>query len=76
VPVSLSGAVSFAATSAPATNPPPSDGLSWGTLVLAVIAAAFIGGYIGNRRASNRFRPPRISVYAVIEQRLHEGSQA
>jgi hypothetical protein len=75
--VLLRDAASWASTSAPTTMPAASTaGLSWGTLVMAVIAAAFIGAYIGNLRASNRFRPRRISVYAVIEQRLHEGKGA
>jgi hypothetical protein len=72
----LAGAETLAMAST--SSPPPQGstaGLSVGTLVLAVIAALFLGGFVGNLRASNRWRPSKISVYAVIEERLREGKE-
>jgi hypothetical protein len=73
----LAGAAPIAMAS---TSSPPSQGssggLGVGTLVLAVIAALFVGWFVGNLRATDRWRPRRISVYAVMEERLREGKDA
>ena len=52
------------------------SGFPWGTLILAVITALLIGGYVGNRVATKRLARPRISVYGIIEGRLKEGRTA
>ncbi len=61
-----------AGTALPTPSPSSGGDLTWGTLAVAVIAAVLAGGFFGNMFASNRLRPPRVSVYAVIEQRLKE----
>ena len=50
-----------------------STGFSWGTLGVAVAAALFIGGFVGNLFSSRR-RPQRSpSIYAVVQRRMTEG---
>lgn len=48
------------------------DGFSWGTLLVAAIAALFVGSYLGSTFASRRRPPPRPSVYAAVQRRLEQ----
>ena len=73
----MTGLILLAASASPA--PPAAgagSGLTWQTLFLAVVVAMFLGGFVGNLMASNRHRVPKVSVYAVIEERLREGRDA
>jgi hypothetical protein len=45
-------------------------GLSWSTIVTAILVALLAGGVIGNLFASKRRRAPRFSVYDAIERRI------
>lgn len=57
----------------PLTPPVESDGgFSWGTLLVAAIAALFVGSYLGSTFASRRRPPPRPSVYAAVQRRLEQ----
>jgi hypothetical protein len=47
-----------------------SGGLTWGTVVAAVVLALLAGGFVGNLYASHRRPPPRLSVYGTIQRRL------
>jgi len=49
---------------------PPSEGLTWGTVVAAILVALLAGSVIGNVFASKRRPPPRLSVYGTIDRRL------
>lgn len=49
---------------------PGSGGLTWGTVVAAVVLALLAGGFVGNLYASHRRPPPRLSVYGTIQRRL------
>ena|SRR5712691_4538082 len=49
---------------------PRTGGLSWGTLVLAILVALFAGGFVGNLFSSRRPRVPKISVYDTIRKRM------
>jgi len=51
---------------------PEPEGLSWGTVLAAVVAALFAGGFVGNLYASRRRPPPRLSIYGAIQRRLEE----
>jgi hypothetical protein len=57
-----------------ASSPPDAGGgLTWGTLVLAIAAALFAGGFIGNLFASRRGAlPARSSIYDALKRRLDE----
>jgi hypothetical protein len=70
----LAAGAGLAATTSPPAHSGGSD-LTWGTLVVAVVAAIFAGGFLGNMYASNRLRPPTVSVYGIIEQRLREAKE-
>jgi hypothetical protein len=48
------------------------DGLTWGTLVVAVLLAVFVGGFIGTVFTSRRRRPPPFSVYDAVRRRMAE----
>jgi hypothetical protein len=48
------------------------SGFSWGTLGVAIAAALFAGGFLGNLVASNRRRQVRPSIYAAVSKRLEE----
>jgi hypothetical protein len=57
----------------PLTPPVETDGgFSWGTLLVAAIAALFVGSYLGSTFASRRRPPPRPSVYAAVQRRLEQ----
>ena len=49
---------------------PESQGLTWGSVVAAIVLALFSGGFVGNLYASHRRPPPRLSVYGTIQRRL------
>jgi hypothetical protein len=46
-------------------------GFSWGTLAVAIAAALFVGGFVGNLFSSRR-RPARPSIYATVQRRLEQ----
>ena len=48
------------------------SGFSWGTLAVAIAAALFAGGFLGNLVASNRRRQVRPSIYAAVSRRSEE----
>ena len=48
-----------------------SSGFSWGTLAVAIAAALFVGGFVGNLFSSRR-RPQRPSIYATVQRRLEQ----
>jgi hypothetical protein len=69
----------FAANGVPAQGfkplTPPVEaksGFSWGTLAVAIAAALFAGGFLGNLVASNRRRQVRPSIYAAVSRRIEE----
>lgn len=68
--VDATGAASVALR--PLTAPVPEDkGFSWGTLGVAVVAALFLGGFVGNIFSSRR-RPQRPSIYAAVQRRIDQ----
>ncbi len=50
----------------------PDSGLTWGTVLTAVVVALFAGGFLGNLLASRRRPPARLSVYGTIQRRIDE----
>ena len=49
---------------------PPPEGLTWSTVVAAILIALLAGGMVGNLFASKRRPPARLSVYGTIDRRL------
>jgi hypothetical protein len=49
---------------------PESGGITWETVIAAVLIALLAGGVVGNLFASKRRPPPRLSLYGTIDQRL------
>lgn len=49
---------------------PASEGLTWSTVVTAVLVALLAGGMVGNLFASKRRPPARFSVYGTIDRRI------
>lgn len=49
---------------------PESGGITWETVVAAILIALLAGGVIGNLFASKRRPPARLSLYGTIDQRL------
>lgn len=49
---------------------PPSEGITWGTVLAAVLLALLAGGMVGNLFASKRRAPARFSVYGTIDRRI------
>lgn len=49
---------------------PPSEGLTWSTVLAAILLALLAGGMVGNLFASKRRAPARFSVYGTIDRRL------
>lgn len=47
-------------------------GFGWGTVLLAVLLALFVGAFVGNLFASRRRVAPKVSVYGTIQRRLNE----
>jgi hypothetical protein len=59
--------------SKPLTPPVESNsGFSIGTLFLAVVAAIFVGGFVGNIVSTKRRPPVRPSIYATVQRRMEE----
>jgi hypothetical protein len=50
----------------------PDSGLTWGAVLTAVVVALFAGGFLGNRVASRRRPPARLSVYGTVQRRIDE----
>jgi hypothetical protein len=54
-------------------SPEEARGFGWGVIILAVAAALFIGGFVGNTFASHRGRSePKPSIYQILERRIEE----
>jgi hypothetical protein len=51
---------------------PPERGLTWTTVVAAIVFALLAGGFVGNLFASRRRPPPRLSVYGTMQRRIDE----
>ena len=49
---------------------PESGGITWETVIAAILIALLAGGVIGNLFASKRRPPARLSLYGAIDQRL------
>jgi hypothetical protein len=49
---------------------PEGGGISWETVIAAILIALLAGGVIGNLFASKRRPPARLSLYGTIDQRL------
>ena len=49
---------------------PESGGITWETVIAAILIALLAGGVIGNLFASKRRPPARLSLYGTIDQRL------
>ncbi len=47
-----------------------SGGLSWGTVLAAILVALLLGAFLGNLVASRRRPVPRLSVYSAIQRRI------
>ena len=55
---------------------PESGGITWGTVVAAILVALLAGGFVGNVFASRRRPPQRLSVYGSIQQRIDQEKAA
>jgi hypothetical protein len=51
---------------------PPDRGLTWTTVVAAIVFALLAGGFVGNLFASRRRPPPRLSLYGTMQRRIDE----
>ena len=51
---------------------PDDGGISWGTVITAVLIALLAGGFVGNIVASRRRPPVRASIYGSIQRRIDE----
>jgi hypothetical protein len=51
---------------------PEGGGISWGTVITAVLIALLAGGFVGNIFASRRRPPVRASIYGSIQRRIDE----
>jgi hypothetical protein len=49
---------------------PEGGGITWETVIVAILIALLAGGVIGNLFASKRRPPARLSLYGTIDQRL------
>jgi hypothetical protein len=49
-----------------------SSGFSVGTLFLAVLAAIFVGGFVGNIVSTRRRPPVKPSIYGAVQRRMEE----
>ncbi len=50
--------------------PGTAGGLSWGTVLTAILLALVLGAFLGNLVASRRRPVPRLSVYSAIQRRI------
>jgi hypothetical protein len=55
---------------------PESGGITWGTVIAAILVALLAGGFVGNIFASRRRPPQRLSVYGSIQQRIDQEKAA
>ena len=55
---------------------PESGGITWETVIAAILIALLAGGVIGNLFASKRRPPTRLSLYGTIDQRLRAEREA
>ena len=63
------------ATSAEVTRTlaePETGGITWGTVIAAILVALLAGGFVGNVFASRRRPPQRLSIYGSIQQRIEQ----
>jgi hypothetical protein len=51
---------------------PEAGGITWGTVIAAVLVALLAGGFVGNVFASRRRPPQRLSIYGSIQQRIEQ----
>jgi len=51
---------------------PEAGGITWGTVIAAILVALLAGGFFGNVFASRRRPPRRLSVYGSIQQRIEQ----
>jgi hypothetical protein len=51
---------------------PEAGGITWGTVIAAILVALLAGGFVGNVFASRRRPPQRLSVYGSIQQRIDQ----
>ena len=51
---------------------PEGGGISWGTVITAVLIALLAGGFVGNIFASRRRPPVRASIYGSIQRKIDE----
>ena len=58
------------ATATESLAQPESGGITWETVIAAILIALLAGGVIGNLFASKRRPPARLSLYGTIDQRL------
>lgn len=53
-------------------QPETGGGLTWTTVLAAILVALLLGGFVGNTFASRRRPPPRLSLYGSIQRRLDD----
>jgi len=51
---------------------PPAKGLTWSTVIAALVIALLAGGFVGNVFASRRRPPARLSIYGTVQRRLDD----
>jgi hypothetical protein len=51
---------------------PQTGGITWGTVIAAILVALLAGGFFGNVFASRRRPPQRLSIYGSIQQRIEQ----
>jgi len=51
---------------------PQTGGITWGTVIAAILVALLAGGFVGNVFASRRRPPQRLSIYGSIQQRIEQ----
>jgi hypothetical protein len=51
---------------------PETGGITWGTVIAAILVALLAGGFVGNVFASRRRPPQRLSIYGSIQQRIEQ----
>lgn len=52
------------------------QGLTWATVITAIVVALLAGSVFGNLFASKRRQPPRLSVYGAVQRQLDAGQEA
>jgi hypothetical protein len=55
-----------------ALQQPPEQGLTWTTVVAAIVFALLAGGFVGNLFASRRRPPSRLSLYGTMQRRIDQ----